>query len=39
MKNNHAYYKKRLKPIPKYILVIVLSLSSFHRFNHGDNGS
>ena len=32
MKNNHAYYKKRLKPIPKYVLVIVLSLVFFSPF-------
>ena len=32
MKNNHAYYKKRLKPIPKYILVIVLSFIFFSPF-------
>ena len=32
MKNNYAYYKKRLKPIPKYILVIVLSFIFFSPF-------
>lgn len=32
MKNNHAYYKKRLKPIPKYVLVIVLSIVFFSPF-------
>ena len=32
MKNNSAYYKKRLKPIPKYVLVIVLSLVFFSPF-------
>lgn len=32
MKNNRAYYKKRLKPIPKYFLVIVLSLIFFSPF-------
>lgn len=32
MKNNKAYYKKRLKPIPKYFLVIVLSLIFFSPF-------
>ena len=32
MKYNHAYYKKRLKPIPKYILVIVLSFIFFSPF-------
>ncbi|MCD7966282.1 MAG: carbohydrate ABC transporter permease, partial [Clostridiaceae bacterium] len=29
---NHAYYKKRLKPIPKYILVFVLSVIFFSPF-------
>ena len=32
MKNNSAYYKKRLKPIPKYVLVIVLSIVFFSPF-------
>ena len=32
MKNNSAYHKKRLKPIPKYVLVIVLSLVFFSPF-------